>query len=347
MDIVDDPSKVPPNRFILFGDEWLVLQTYVQQGLLLPINQGDWNTKYGSFSDQKLVTDTLEAMKRVHDLSAVFGNPSELKKKISTNPSYMFTPEPPTEIYAHIIWLAIQIQNAASTYNYTLANLQPLLAVGTKQEKAENLKMILVGPGGLVSTAEDMQKKTAALLKKLADFDGKISAANEQIQKYSGQSSEILKKANQLVGKLGEDIKRLNVEADVAYQKWRDYTIAACVTGVVVGIFGNILFPGLAALVGGGVAIGLGIAAANERATYEALRSEIAKQEEEKKKKTNLIADLSGFNTNIGQISPALVKFKTSLDIIQGVWLDIGGSLSYIATNYGVDELSNYAWNRQ
>ncbi|MBD2505592.1 alpha-xenorhabdolysin family binary toxin subunit A [Anabaena azotica] len=347
MDIVDDPSKVPPNRFIMFGDEWLVIQSYVQQGLLLPINQGDWNTKYGSFSDQKLVTDTLEAMKRVHNLSAVFGNPSELKKKISTDPNYMFTAEPPSEIYAHIVWLAIQIQNAASTYNYTLANLRPLLDFGTKEEKAANLKMILIGPGGLVSTAEDMKTKTNALLKKLTEFDGNINAANEQLQKYSGQSSQILANANQLIGKLSDDINRLNVQADVAYQKWRDYTIAACVTGVVVGIFGNILFPGLALLAGAGVAIGLGIAAANERATYNALRSEIAKQEADKQKKSVLVTDLKGFDTNIGLIAPALVKFKQNLDIIQGVWLDIGGNLSYIATNYGVDELSNYAWIQQ
>ena len=42
----------PPNRFILFGSQWLKLQSFVGQALELPINKGDWEEKYGAFSEK-------------------------------------------------------------------------------------------------------------------------------------------------------------------------------------------------------------------------------------------------------------------------------------------------------
>src|SRR5688572_22107889 len=98
------------NRFVLFSDSWLNLQSFVQAGLLLPITKGNFEEKYGAFSNQKLITDAVEAMRKVQGLSATFGNPSLIKKKILENQSYLTSKTAPAEVYGHIIWLAMQMQ---------------------------------------------------------------------------------------------------------------------------------------------------------------------------------------------------------------------------------------------
>ena len=49
----------------MFGTQWLTLQNYITQTMQLPINEGNWDDKYGEFSDISLVEDTLKAMKKV------------------------------------------------------------------------------------------------------------------------------------------------------------------------------------------------------------------------------------------------------------------------------------------
>ncbi|HMD99551.1 MAG TPA: alpha-xenorhabdolysin family binary toxin subunit A [Terriglobia bacterium] len=356
-------SKVQPNRFILFTDSWLNLQNYIETCLQLPINQGDFEQKYGSFAQKELVTNALTAMKDVRDLSSDFGNPSTLKKRLGENPDYIFTKDPPNEIYAHIVWLASQIQNAASTFTFTFASLKDLIgpSAGTPAERAQNLKDVLIGQGGLVSTADDMKKKTSELLRKLMAFDGKFSAANEHVQRYAGQSSDILAAANKLVGDLTNDIEnRLKPASEAAWKAWRDYTIAASVTSVGLFLIGAVMFAlapvtfGATAIAGGvlmagGVACAaaLGSAAKSQRDVYNDLQAEIAQKEEEKKKKVRLVSDLTGFNGQIGLVAPAMKDFKKNLETIESIWLDIGGKLAYICTTYTVEQLSDLPWVTQ
>lgn len=67
------------------------------------------------------------------------------------------------------MWLAIQIQNSASTFQMTFGSPSDVLSpgAGTPEERAANLKLILTGPGGLASTADDMRGKTNELMTKL------------------------------------------------------------------------------------------------------------------------------------------------------------------------------------
>ena len=337
--------QTPPNRFILFGSQWFKLQNYITQALQLPINQGSWDSKYGDFSNQQMVTNCLNAMTNVHNLSADFGDPSILKTKICRNPNYLLTPKPPTEIYGHIVWLANQISNTAGTFSYTLASLKDLIgpAAGTPQQRADNLKLILVGDGGLASMADDMKKKTSALLAKLLAFEKKLTDANEQIVKYAGSSSDILTEANRLVGELTVQIDATKTAMDAAYKKWRDLTIAAVVAAVGIMILtGGLLWP-VALAVGGS----LGAAAAMARHNYNNLCDELKKQKEDKTKKTQLVTDLTGLNASVALVSPAMTEFISSLQAIEGVWTDVSMNLAYIVNNYGVDQLGNLTWVMQ
>lgn len=341
-------QPTPPSRFILFGSQWLKLQNYVTQALQLPINLGDFKEKYGDFSSsdiQAKIEGCINACKTVNGLAGTFGDPTVLKTQIQRNPAYLQSATPPAEIYAHVVWLANQIQNSASTFQMTFQSLSAVLApsAGTPEQRADNLKMILTGEGGLASTADDMRAKTNALMTKLLDFDSKISAANQEIQVYSGSSSSLLADVNQIIGKLTSDIEKTQSAADAAYKKWRDYTIAAVTTSV--GLM--ILSAGLLWPVAVGLGVGLGVAAAMAKEQYNSLMDQVHALDADKQKKTRLVTDLTGFNSSIATIAPALGEFKSSLETIEGVWTDVGMNLAYIVNNYGVSQLSDLSWVMQ
>lgn len=341
-------QPTPPNRFILFGSQWLTIQTYVTQALQLPITLGTFQEKYGDFSSAEIqgkIEGCISACKTVKGLAGTFGDPRTLKTQIQTDPAYLQSAAPPAEIYGHIVWLSNQIQNSASTFQFTFESLNAVLSpsAGTPEQRAANLKLILTGQGGLQSTAEDMRTKTNALMKKLLDFDSKISAANQEIQVYAGSSSSLLADVDQIIGKLKADIEKTQAAADEAYQKWRDYTIAAVTTSVGV----MILSAGLLWPVAVGLGAGLGTAAGLARAQYNSLMDEVHNLDADRQKKTRLTTDLKGFNATILPLAEALAQFQGNLETIEGVWSGVGMNLSYIVDNYSVAQLSDLTWVMQ
>jgi hypothetical protein len=337
-------TNAPSNRFLLFTDSWLDLQNYVEQALQMPITTNDFNQTYGSFPDEGLIKKAVGALKDVRALSLTFGDPVLLKGAILNDPNYLNGVTPPKEIYAHIVWLANQIYNASTTYTFTFSALQQLLSVGSPEERAANLKMVLVGEGGLVSTATDMKTKTNLLLSKLLTFDSDITAANDIVKTYVGQGSAIIGTAEKIIGSTTANINDvLRPAADKAYKAWRDYTISAVTTSVgLMVLSAGMLFP-----VALGLGIGLGVAASLQRKAYDDLLEEISVANVDIQKKTRLVSDLKGFNTSMNLVAPALSTFKTNLEIIEGVWVGIGANLSFIANNFGVDQLSSYPWVMQ
>lgn len=356
-------TTVRPNRFILFTDSWLDLQTYIQTCLALPVSVQDFEKTYGAFDERKLVTDAFAAMQNLQGLTSDFGNPALLKKKMTANAAFLFGKEPPQEIYAHIVWLAMQMQNVASTFSYTLDNLDRAIGshAGTKERRAQNLKDLLVGAGGLVAQAQDMRNKTQALMDKLGRFDERIQGANERVVFYTSQESAILGAANRLVGQYTQEIDTvLKPASEHALKAWRDFSIAAASVSVGLVLIGCVTFAlapatfGLAGiagmgLVGGGVAaaIALGVLAERQHTAYNSYLDQISTKEAEKRKKIALVSDLSGLNSQISRVGRGLADFKTHLEVIDGIWLDIGGKLSFICGNYSVDQLSDLPWVTQ
>ncbi|SPF51302.1 conserved hypothetical protein [Candidatus Sulfopaludibacter sp. SbA4] len=352
-------SQQRPNRFILFSDSWLNLQNYITTCLALPINQGDFGTKYGDFADLNLVKQVVAAMKKVQGLTTVFGNPIEFYNKLTVDPDYVLKPEPPTEIYAHIVWLAMQIQGAASMYTNTFDSFRVILdpKTGTKEERARYLKDALLGEGGLVSVAEDIKKKTNALRAKLSSFSGQISDANGELVRYTSQQSQIMKTANDAIAEIKKTIEELTAKSEAAEKAWRDFTIAAAVASVGLAILSClclILAPftfGTTVAVAGGLAVGavaaataLGIAAENQRKEYKRLLGDIEKEKGKQEQKTLLVTDLTALNRQVAQVGTGMTDFSTNLAVIEGIWLDIAGKLTYLCSNYQPEQLSNYPW---
>jgi hypothetical protein len=353
-------NKGRPNRFILFSDSWLNLQNYITTCLALPINQGDFGAKYGDFADRNKLQQVVAAMKKVQGLTAIFGNPKQIKDQKDSN--YLLKDEPPTEIYAHMIWMAMQLQGAASTYTNTLDGIKDLLdpSMGTKETRAGYLKEILIGKGGLVSVAEDMKKKTNALRDKVRLFGGQISDANDELVRYTSQQSDIVKAANDAIAEIKRTIDELKIKSDAADKAWRDFTIAAVAASVGLAILSClclVLAPftfGTTAAVSVGLGLGavaaataLGIAAENQRKEYNRLCGEMKIAEGKQQQKVLLVSDLTALNRQIALVGGGMSDFNNNLSVIEGIWLDIAGKLTYICSNYTPDKLSDYVWIQQ
>jgi hypothetical protein len=258
-----------------------------------------------------------------------------------------------------VVWLAMNIQNTASRFQLTFATLHTALdpSTGNAQARAQVLKDLLTGRGGLVSSAEEMRNQTAALLRKLGAFEGRISSANEQLSRYTSQESVLLARANQEVGRLKADIDAFTKQSEEALKKWRDYTIAAVVSSVslfLIGCLISFLVPVIGDLIGAGLewggiaaAAALGAMAAGQRKLYDELRGKIASSEIEKSKKSSLVTDLTSMNLQMEKVQPGLSDFKKNLEIIEGIWVDLGGMLSFICSNYQPAQLADFSWVNQ
>ena len=279
----------------------------------------------------------LKALRGVRDLSGTFGSPSTLKQRIASDGGYLLTKAPPAELYGHIVWLAMQVHNTAGKFHHTFTSLKDVIgpAAGAKAQRAANLKDILLGRAGLVSSAEEMQKKTAALIARLSQFDGSLSEANLQVQRYTDRESEILAHVNAIVQSYTDKITSLQTKSEEALKKWEQYSYAAAFSSVglfFAGLFLIILAPATwgwsavagGALMAGGVAAagGLGAAAEKQLKIHEQLQRDIAQAKREQRQKIALKLDLGSLNDRVKQVGPALTDVIANLKTIEGVWVD-------------------------
>lgn len=331
------------NNFILFGTEWLDLQTYVARGLQLPIAVGDFTSKYGSFTetDENEITGCVLSMKAVQALSITFGNPEQLAALIASDGSYLTQPSAPAEIYGQIVWLASQIENGVGTLYMTLSSVHEIFdQVTDKAGRAAAIQEVLVGDGGLQSTADDLNTKTQGLIQTLDAFHIALEAANAGMAQYTADGSKLLGEAQSIIGALWADIKTLTDEENKAYDAWKKYTAMAI--GAAVGI--TVISAGILAPVGAAVGGGLGAKAASELHQYHVCIQKIAADKAKLGPKSRLVADLKGLNAAMKPTQGAVKAFQGKLQTISQTWTDLSGQLSYVATHYTPDQLADKAF---
>ena len=122
--VVQNPAGgAAPTLFCLFSQDWITLQTFIAQAMQLPINQGDFGAKYGTFVDMQAVQDCVAAMKSVQDLSNSFGDPTALVKKLAANPAILQTDTAPDQLYVHIVWFALWVSIPLEKYPFGLLTM--------------------------------------------------------------------------------------------------------------------------------------------------------------------------------------------------------------------------------
>jgi hypothetical protein len=157
---------------------------------------------------------------------------------------------------------------------------------------------------------------------------------NDKLRAYTRDSSALVQEVSSAIGGLEQKIKDLEKSRDEAYKAWRDFTIAAVTASVGCALIGALLAPftfGISAVVGAAGAIatgvGLGIKAAENMAAYNDYCGQIRTANEDLKKKQRLRSDLLDFNSAMNRVGPAMANFLTSLQTVEGVWVQINSDM--------------------
>ena len=335
-----------PALFCLFTQDWVTLQGFIGQALTLPINVGDFESKYGTFTDEQDIDGCVAAMQAIQALGTDFGDPQALMAELARNPAILQSDTAPPQVYTHIVWFATRLYQAATTFNQTLAQLLQLLnpaVCGTRQQCALALTQALTGTGGLQSTANGMVDLSRDLVSHFSEFTRKLSPSITAMDTYTGESSKFLQDVDADIQGDTTDEDTYQASADAAYKLWRDLTIAATTTSIGVMVISlGMLWPVSVALAGG-----LGDAAAKARKAYDDACASLAKAQEDERKKRLLRLDLVGFNTQMAPTDEAAQSFLATLQEVTGVWLDISGNIDYIAKNFTPEQLGDLNWVMQ
>jgi hypothetical protein len=338
------PGSGSKSQFILFNDSWIQLQGYVAAALELPVDKAGFEAKYGSVGTSTTFPAAITAMKAVNGAAAQFGNPGTLRAALLQDPNLLATERPPDEIYTHAIWLGQRVHLAAgriaSGYESVLNTLPGLPSA----EQLEHLRAYLFDETmGPVPVSERMARETRALAEKLRAFEQKMNEYNEKLREYTKATSKMVTEVDSIVGSLTQRIKELQVLRDEAYVAWQTFVVASVSTFLACGLIGAVLFPvtgGVSLLVGmvAGFAAGVGLGIKSERALaeYNAYCAEITSSTVELRKKQRLRSDLGDFDLQTGRIAPALTKFRTNLESIEGAWTRMRADM--LAINQSANE---------
>jgi hypothetical protein len=91
-------------------------------------------------------------------------------------------------------------------------------------------------------------------------------------------------------------------------------------------------------------ATGLGIKAAQCRAEYNAYCDQIVTQRDDLQKKQRLRSDLGDFDKQIQIVAPALQRFLTKLQGVQGAWAEMNTQMLRIDANLNPGNVGNLAF---
>ncbi len=333
-----NPQSGQKTQFALFSDDWLQLQGYVGAAVKLPITEGDFATKYGTFSGETVIKDCIGAMRNVQAASTEFGDPKALRAALIKDPNLLAGKEPPKEVYAHTVWMGQRVHTTAQTivsgYQSVLEGLTGL----PSKEQVDNLKAYLFDPTmGPIPLAGTMNTEIGFLIQKLGVFEQKMNGYNEQLQAFTREGSNMLSLVDKTIGELGPKIAELQRTRDDAWEAWKNFTIAAITCSVGCALIGAVLAPftgGVSLLIGGAAAIatatGLSIKAVENRAKYNEYCKLVQDAEADLRKKQLLRGDLSGLNSSMKLVGPAMSGFLKSLQSVQGAWVQMGSDMKSI-----------------
>lgn len=328
----------PDKRFVLFTKDFLQLQVVITQAMALPAAQGDFDTKYGTFSQKDVVTGCVTALKKLQDHCLTFGNPTVLVSEVSK----LAEGEKPKTIYGKLVWLSHKIANVAenfeSAFKYLPAEFKKLK---TETEKAAYLKEMLMGEGGLVSEAATMASEADALSKEVLDYLNTMNTVKKPVMDYFSKSkpddaNNLYNVAKAKHTELTQKVEQMQKEVDALGDEYLKYV--AITTGVSVGLLVvsmGMLWP--VSAVTGGV---LGSMTENLRKARNDLSAQLDGVRGDVAKKLALVTDINGFNPAIDRVAGNLDSVCKGLAVIAGVWTGVVTRLTAVATETKPDQLA-------
>ncbi len=112
------------------------MQNFIANALQLPVLQGDFEERYGTFKDEALVEKGIELLKGLKDAADAFGNVVTESRDIM---KYIGTDTPPKSLFAHGVWLASKIESIAMNVSNYAASAIPALEKETDPKNGQRI----------------------------------------------------------------------------------------------------------------------------------------------------------------------------------------------------------------
>jgi hypothetical protein len=192
--------------FAGLAEQWRQVTAWVAASASLPTTQAAFTTRYGAFDDTAEVGRFTESVASVAALAPSVGGPAALKQALLATPDLLSGDAPPSALYDRLVWLATRVgsaaENAASTFSQVPTLLDP--ANGDTAARAEGLKAILAGPGGLVEGFNRVRAPAEALVTALHALAGTANPLARHLA-----ATALINQANVAIGGLESENRRL------------------------------------------------------------------------------------------------------------------------------------------
>jgi hypothetical protein len=300
------PQDRTAEQLFPFAPDWSVAQSFFALVGGLPADEESFVSRYGPFENQVSVEQFTGAVRAVNEIAGKLGGSESLKRRVAADGQYLLRPSAPDEVYANIVWVAIQAGSAAKTISSTFELLPGLMqsAGATAGGRAQRARQVLAGEGGLVSTAEAVAGQIQQVRDRLAPYVPPIPKAI-----VAFNESEVLNQANRAIGGLQSDMRKLQKQAEEEKEKAK-------------GWFG----------------------ADKAKEQYESLTKQIAECAAEIGRKQQLDSDMGDFFNSANRVAPALSNIGESLRKLAKVFTDTADRIGATCKAASPEQLGDSAW---
>lgn len=330
--MVDNPTttpggvqvpNAPPQRFSLQSNAWINLQLYIASAMQLPIVKDDFESRYGTFSDEGQVEQALSKLQELRAAADKFGDPINGMQQLAAAQA---SATPPPDPYSQAVWVAGKIASNANMIATTYSQGFAFLGQMPTDQRLADLQSMLTGEGGLNSTALDLKGKCDNFSTLIANYiKATLNPAVTDFSSYLQAEGNILQDARQVVSQLDQQIKDTQDAIKQLNKEYIAYTVSACAGSVIVS-----LIPPLFMFGGAAVGGALGYEAAKTKQAIEAMDQKLSGLETELKQKVLLVSDLTNlqsqsqtinddaaaFENAVGQLAAAFGVFSNNLETI-------------------------------
>lgn len=293
----------------LFRQDWTTAEAFFSLIRKIPGEKTAFLTRYGPFENEVSVEEFTDALRDVNKAASELGSPESLKRRLAEDTEYLLHPEPPTEVYASIVWLSMQAGNVAHTISSEFELLPNLMqsAGASAGERAKRAKVLLCGNGGLASTAESIARTAQQTAEGLAAYEPRLTRSI-----LTFQETEVVNQANRAISELKVKIEGLREEAAKAGEKARSRFFAG-----------------------------------NSKEEKERLTNEIAHCDTEIEQKRLLDSDIGDFFVAANRVAPAILGASKRLTALGKMFQEISDKIGITCRLADQQQLGDIAWLSQ
>src|SRR5262245_4903670 len=106
------------------------MRPFFARAAALPASEAAFRERYGTFADTEAVRRFVSALREVAEVGEELGDPDATKRRMAEDGAYLLRSEPPGEVYAALMWLAMQVEHAAHSLGEGTTALRGPLTAG-------------------------------------------------------------------------------------------------------------------------------------------------------------------------------------------------------------------------